>query len=52
MENRTIGDDLAEATISLENAIDNEQYDELPPSDQAYLQEALYFLNIVQSNAE
>lgn len=51
MENRTIGDDIAEAAISLENAIDNEAYDDLRARDQAYLQEALYFLSLVQNGS-
>ncbi|EJN57097.1 hypothetical protein [Halogranum rubrum] len=52
MENRTIGDNLAEATTNLENAIQNEGYGELSARQQAYLQEALYYLEVVQEGSE
>lgn len=51
MENRTIGDNLAEATTNLENAIQNEGYDELGARQQAYLQEALYYLEVIQDGS-
>lgn len=51
MENRTIGDSLAMATKNLENAIDTDEYHELAPHQQAYLQEALHYLESVQSDA-
>lgn len=50
MENRTIGDSLATATKNLEDAIDTDEYHELDPHQQAYLQEALHYLESVQSD--
>lgn len=51
MESTTIGDFLAETTRNLEGAIDTEGYDELSARDQAYLQEALYYLDVVQDGS-
>lgn len=50
MENHTIGDGLAEATEALENAVETNGYQQLPARHQAYLQEALYYLDVVQGD--
>ncbi|SEO70716.1 hypothetical protein SAMN04487948_104283 [Halogranum amylolyticum] len=51
MENQTIGDSLATAMKNLEHAIGTDEYHELDPHQQAYLQEALHYLESVQSDA-
>jgi hypothetical protein len=45
MRHRTIGDEIAEATYALENAVESEAYEELSARQRAYLQEALYYLD-------
>jgi hypothetical protein len=51
MGHRTIGDDLAEAVTALEDAIENEEFDELEAGDRAYVHEALHYLTLVQDGS-
>lgn len=48
-EHRTIGDNIADAQAALEHAVDANTYDQLSAQDQAFLQEAVYCLTLVQN---
>jgi hypothetical protein len=48
-DNRTIGDDIADAQTALAHAVDTDDYEQLSPENQADLQEAVHFLTLVQN---